>query len=326
MAINKIALDGQTLIDLSTDTVASSNDIVQGKVGHLNDGSVVTGTAQTGGGSSLIVCYLCGANATVTATKGETVVTVTADADGTAYVFVDEIGTYTIASSGKSITKTVSVATVHTMYSVTMSNAETLIQEAKFYTDFDGNYANINSNADYYITPANTPSYHTDVRNYLKMAGNRFSFSSDMNTLLQTQDMTIFAVINLYGSFTNDKGSRVFDFYSSGVEQGVYIYGTNVRGQYSSSYTSVANVELNKWFGLGLRKIGNAQGRNISVYINDVFTNADVTNQATYNITQFGNTQSYAITQGYCAGLLVFDRYLTDAEISDLSAYLVSKE
>lgn len=278
----------------------------------------------SGGGSSLIACYLCGANATVTATKGETVVTVTADADGTAYVFVDEIGTYTIASSGKSITKTVSVATVHTMYSVTMSNAETLIQEAKFYTDFDGNYANINSNADYYITPASTPSYHTDGRDYLNIAS--FLFSSNMDTLLQTQDMTIFAVVKLYGSFTSDKGSRVFDFYSSGVEQGVYIYGTNVRGQYSSSYTSVANVELNKWFGLGLRKIGNAQGRNISVYINDVFTNADVTNQATYNITRFGNNQSYALTQGYCAGLLVFDRYLTDAEISDLSAYLVSKE
>ena len=51
MAINKIALDGATLIDLSTDTVASSDDIVQGKVGHLNDGTVVTGTAATGGGT-----------------------------------------------------------------------------------------------------------------------------------------------------------------------------------------------------------------------------------------------------------------------------------
>ena len=52
MAINKIALDGQTLIDLSTDTVSSSDDIVSGKVGHLNDGSVVTGTASSGGGTS----------------------------------------------------------------------------------------------------------------------------------------------------------------------------------------------------------------------------------------------------------------------------------
>lgn len=45
MAINKIAFDSTTLIDLSTDTVTSSDDIVSGKIGHLNDGSVVTGTA-----------------------------------------------------------------------------------------------------------------------------------------------------------------------------------------------------------------------------------------------------------------------------------------
>ena len=49
MAISKIQLDGTTLIDLTTDTVASSDDIVQGKIGHLNDGSVVTGTASSGG-------------------------------------------------------------------------------------------------------------------------------------------------------------------------------------------------------------------------------------------------------------------------------------
>ena len=51
MAISKIQLDGTTLIDLSTDTVASSDDIVSGKIGHLNDGTVVTGTASTGGGT-----------------------------------------------------------------------------------------------------------------------------------------------------------------------------------------------------------------------------------------------------------------------------------
>lgn len=39
---------GDTLIDLSGDTVASSADIVAGKIGHLNDGTQVTGTAVTG--------------------------------------------------------------------------------------------------------------------------------------------------------------------------------------------------------------------------------------------------------------------------------------
>ena len=48
MAVNKVVYGNQTLIDLSTDTVASSDDILLGKVGHLRDGSVVTGTASGG--------------------------------------------------------------------------------------------------------------------------------------------------------------------------------------------------------------------------------------------------------------------------------------
>lgn len=42
---NKVTVDGTTLIDLSQDTVASASDIVSGKIGHLNDGTQVTGTA-----------------------------------------------------------------------------------------------------------------------------------------------------------------------------------------------------------------------------------------------------------------------------------------
>lgn len=49
---NKIVLNGQTLIDLSNDTVDSSDDIVEGLVGHLNNGTSVTGTASGGGGGS----------------------------------------------------------------------------------------------------------------------------------------------------------------------------------------------------------------------------------------------------------------------------------
>ena len=41
---NKVEIDNVTYIDLSQDTVASSADIVAGKVGHLNDGTQVTGT------------------------------------------------------------------------------------------------------------------------------------------------------------------------------------------------------------------------------------------------------------------------------------------
>lgn len=54
MAVNKVMYGNQTLIDLSTDTVSSSDDILLGKVGHLRDGSVVTGTG-SGGGAVLSV-------------------------------------------------------------------------------------------------------------------------------------------------------------------------------------------------------------------------------------------------------------------------------
>lgn len=45
MATNKVIYGNQTLIDLSQDTVASAADIVAGKVGHLRDGTQVTGSA-----------------------------------------------------------------------------------------------------------------------------------------------------------------------------------------------------------------------------------------------------------------------------------------
>lgn len=49
MAINKVEFDGTTLIDLSNDTLSNANQIVQGVVGHLRDGTQVTGTYQGGG-------------------------------------------------------------------------------------------------------------------------------------------------------------------------------------------------------------------------------------------------------------------------------------
>lgn len=46
---NKIQLsDGTILIDLTQDTVTSAADIIAGKVGHLADGSIVTGTGEGG--------------------------------------------------------------------------------------------------------------------------------------------------------------------------------------------------------------------------------------------------------------------------------------
>lgn len=48
--VNKVALsNGTTLIDLSQDTVTDASHIMSGYVGHLADGTQVTGTGQGGG-------------------------------------------------------------------------------------------------------------------------------------------------------------------------------------------------------------------------------------------------------------------------------------
>lgn len=56
MAISKVVYDGNTLIDLSGDTVTSSDHIMNGYVGHLANGTQVTGTGQGGGASQTVYC------------------------------------------------------------------------------------------------------------------------------------------------------------------------------------------------------------------------------------------------------------------------------
>lgn len=55
MGINKVIYNNNTLLDLSQDTVSDPSHIMQGYVGHLRDGSQVTGTGQ--GGSAILVPY-----------------------------------------------------------------------------------------------------------------------------------------------------------------------------------------------------------------------------------------------------------------------------
>ena len=52
MAISKLILNGVTQMDLTTDTVTNSAHIMSGYIGHLADGTQVTGTGQGSGGSS----------------------------------------------------------------------------------------------------------------------------------------------------------------------------------------------------------------------------------------------------------------------------------
>lgn len=58
MAVNKVVYGNSTVIDLSQDTVSSAADIVSGKIGHLRDGTRVTGTASGGGSSKNVQAYI----------------------------------------------------------------------------------------------------------------------------------------------------------------------------------------------------------------------------------------------------------------------------
>lgn len=81
MAINKVQYGNNTLIDLSQDTVASAADIVSGKVGHLRDGTRVTGTG--GGGSTKNVQAYIGQAQRTANSYGATTVTLTVAKTGT---------------------------------------------------------------------------------------------------------------------------------------------------------------------------------------------------------------------------------------------------
>lgn len=46
MAVNKIIYDGRTLIDLSGDSLSSSEQLAKGVTAHGKDGSKITGTLE----------------------------------------------------------------------------------------------------------------------------------------------------------------------------------------------------------------------------------------------------------------------------------------
>lgn len=50
MAVNKVTYGGETLIDLTGDTLTSASQLAQGIVAHLKYGTTVTGTMSGGGG------------------------------------------------------------------------------------------------------------------------------------------------------------------------------------------------------------------------------------------------------------------------------------
>ena len=81
MAHNKVVYNGETLIDLTGDTVTDASHIMSGYIGHLADGTKVTGTGS--GGSNKNVQYYMGAEYIRTTSYTGTGVEITVTKDGT---------------------------------------------------------------------------------------------------------------------------------------------------------------------------------------------------------------------------------------------------
>ena len=57
MAVNKVKFGGNTLIDLTGDTLDSAEQLLKGIIAHAKDGSVITGQMEAGGGGANNVSY-----------------------------------------------------------------------------------------------------------------------------------------------------------------------------------------------------------------------------------------------------------------------------
>ena len=94
---NKVVYNGTTLIDLSQDTVTSASHILKGYVGHLADGTQVTGTAESGSGEQVTETVV--AEQTVTPESDYTRLTIVEPlVSGTKYIYtVNSVETTGIA-------------------------------------------------------------------------------------------------------------------------------------------------------------------------------------------------------------------------------------
>lgn len=278
---------------------------------------------------AVITAYYCGANATVTATLGNDTYTATADGDGTANIFVGKTGTYTISSTGTTVVKNCIVSATHTFVYIEMTDAQSIVAEAVFYTDFRGRATNLNNNAEYSISSNYILNYTAAARKTLNASGPQFVPSNSFKSVINTTNspMTIMLILNITTGQTYEVGARVFDFLANTYKkQGVVINGTSVRGFYNNnSAGEVTNISYNSWFALCVRKNQSATAKDVSVY-NGTFSHSSFNDTANYadGIYIFKNDSNQCIQAGTCAGLLCWNRYLTDDEVKQVSAYLIA--
>lgn len=124
MAVNKVDINGATVLDLTGDSVTPET-LLQGATAHDASGAAITGTMVRGTKLKIIVSVASGA--VVTATKGSLSISGTS-VDGTCTLTVPEAGTWSVkatlngkTSNTKSVTFTDSYTTSLTFFSATIT-------------------------------------------------------------------------------------------------------------------------------------------------------------------------------------------------------------
>lgn len=117
MAVNKVDINGATVLDLTGDSVTPET-LLQGATAHDASGAAITGTMVRGTELKIIVTVKSGA--TVTATKGSLSVSGTA-INGTCTLTVPEAGTWSVKATHNGQTSDAKSVSITGIYDVTLS-------------------------------------------------------------------------------------------------------------------------------------------------------------------------------------------------------------
>ena len=117
MAVNKVDINGATVLDLTGDSVTPET-LLQGATAHDASGAAITGTMARGTELKIIVSVASGA--TVTATKGSKVVSGTS-VNGTCTLTVPEAGTWSVEATLNGQTSDTKSVNFTDRYAVTIS-------------------------------------------------------------------------------------------------------------------------------------------------------------------------------------------------------------
>lgn len=130
MAVNKVDINGATVIDLTGDSVTPET-LLQGATAHDASGATITGTMVRGTELKIIVSVASGA--TVTATKGNLSVSGTS-VNGTCTLVVPEEGEWTVSATLGGETSTSNIVNVTSSYDTSLVFISTILNDNSWET------------------------------------------------------------------------------------------------------------------------------------------------------------------------------------------------